>query len=73
MEQIMDVVKKKSYTCSLPSHKGVQCGPGSSIRYYYDSQNQECVSFQYNGCDGNSNNFPNVSFFKIINNNFFFF
>uniref|UniRef100_A0A0K0E3E6 Kunitz/Bovine pancreatic trypsin inhibitor domain protein n=1 Tax=Strongyloides stercoralis TaxID=6248 RepID=A0A0K0E3E6_STRER len=52
--------EKKSYTCSLPSHKGVQCGPGSSIRYYYDSQNQECVSFQYNGCDGNSNNFPNL-------------
>uniref|UniRef100_A0A913HEF1 BPTI/Kunitz inhibitor domain-containing protein n=1 Tax=Strongyloides stercoralis TaxID=6248 RepID=A0A913HEF1_STRER len=47
----------KAYTCSLPSHKGVQCGSGSSYRYYYDSQNQECASFKYNGCDGNSNNF----------------
>ncbi|VDM45373.1 unnamed protein product [Toxocara canis] len=47
----------KAYTCTLSSNKGVTCGSGSSYRYYYNSQTQECESFQYNGCDGNSNNF----------------
>uniref|UniRef100_A0A1I7SU90 Kunitz/Bovine pancreatic trypsin inhibitor domain protein n=1 Tax=Bursaphelenchus xylophilus TaxID=6326 RepID=A0A1I7SU90_BURXY len=47
----------KAYTCSLSANKGVTCGSGSSYRYFYNSQTQECESFQYNGCDGNSNNF----------------
>ncbi|CAJ0941855.1 unnamed protein product, partial [Mesorhabditis belari] len=47
----------KAYTCTLSPHKGVTCGSGSSYRYYYNAQTQECESFQYNGCDGNSNNF----------------
>uniref|UniRef100_A0A915CB21 BPTI/Kunitz inhibitor domain-containing protein n=4 Tax=Parascaris univalens TaxID=6257 RepID=A0A915CB21_PARUN len=47
----------KAYTCTLSSNKGVTCGSGSSYRYYYNSQTQECESFQYSGCDGNSNNF----------------
>ncbi|KAL3103012.1 hypothetical protein niasHT_026460 [Heterodera trifolii] len=47
----------KAFTCSLSSNKGVTCGSGSSYRYFYNSQSQECESFQYNGCDGNSNNF----------------
>uniref|UniRef100_A0A914C9V7 BPTI/Kunitz inhibitor domain-containing protein n=1 Tax=Acrobeloides nanus TaxID=290746 RepID=A0A914C9V7_9BILA len=47
----------KAYTCSLSANKGVTCGSGSSYRYFYNSQSQECESFQYNGCDGNSNNF----------------
>ncbi|KAK6732185.1 hypothetical protein RB195_016518 [Necator americanus] len=47
----------KAYTCTLSPHKGVTCGSGSSYRYFYNSQTQECESFQYNGCDGNSNNF----------------
>lgn len=47
----------KAYTCTLSPHKGVTCGSGSSYRYFYNSQTQECESYQYNGCDGNSNNF----------------
>ena len=46
-----------AFTCSLSANKGVTCGSGSSYRYFYNSQSQECESFQYNGCDGNSNNF----------------
>src|SRR6185437_10343101 len=46
-----------AYTCSLSANKGVTCGSSSSYRYFYNSQSQECESFQYNGCDGNSNNF----------------
>ncbi|KAI6212235.1 hypothetical protein M3Y99_01843500 [Aphelenchoides fujianensis] len=40
-----------AYTCSLSANKGVTCGSGSSYRYFYNSQTQECESFQYNGCD----------------------
>ncbi|KAI1724653.1 kunitz/Bovine pancreatic trypsin inhibitor domain-containing protein [Ditylenchus destructor] len=47
----------KAFTCSLSANKGVMCGSGSSHRFYYNSQTQECESYQYQGCDGNSNNF----------------
>uniref|UniRef100_A0A0N5AE10 Kunitz/Bovine pancreatic trypsin inhibitor domain protein n=1 Tax=Syphacia muris TaxID=451379 RepID=A0A0N5AE10_9BILA len=47
----------KAYTCSLNTDKGVQCGSGRSYRYYFNSNKQSCESFQYEGCDGNSNNF----------------
>lgn len=47
----------KSYTCSLTQDNGVQCGAGTTFKYYYNTQTQACDSFQYNGCDGNSNNF----------------
>lgn len=46
----------KTYTCTLSSNKGVTCGAGSSHRYYYNSQTQECESFLYNG---------KISFYKI--------
>ena len=48
-----------AFTCSLNADAGVQCGAGSTFKYYYNSQTQNCESFQYNGCDGNSNNFAN--------------
>ncbi|VDL87049.1 unnamed protein product [Nippostrongylus brasiliensis] len=38
---------------------GVQCGSGSTFRFFYNAQTQNCESFQYSGCDGNSNNFAN--------------
>ncbi|EJD73670.1 hypothetical protein LOAG_18918 [Loa loa] len=47
----------KDYTCLLPFNKGVTCDIGSSYRFFYNSQRQECESFLYNGCSGNSNNF----------------
>ncbi|CAI5444695.1 unnamed protein product [Caenorhabditis angaria] len=47
----------KAFTCSLNPDKGVQCGSGRSYRYYFNSNKQTCESFQYEGCDGNSNNF----------------
>ncbi|CAJ0580849.1 unnamed protein product, partial [Mesorhabditis spiculigera] len=47
----------KPYTCSLAADPGIQCGAGSTFKFYYNTQSQNCDSFQYNGCDGNSNNF----------------
>ncbi|PAV55962.1 hypothetical protein WR25_14492 isoform B [Diploscapter pachys] len=47
----------KTFTCSLSPNPGKTCGPGISFKYYYNSQTQECESFEYLGCDGNSNNF----------------
>ncbi|VDO90372.1 unnamed protein product, partial [Haemonchus placei] len=49
----------KAFTCSLNADPGVQCGAGSTFRYFYNAQTQNCETFQYNGCDGNSNNFAN--------------
>ncbi|VDP08184.1 unnamed protein product [Heligmosomoides polygyrus] len=46
-----------AFTCSLSADPGVQCGSGSTFRYFYNAQAQNCESFQYSGCDGNSNNF----------------
>ena len=48
-----------AFTCSLAANSGVTCGSGSTYRFFYNAQTQECDSFQYNGCDGNSNNFNN--------------
>ncbi|KAH7731228.1 protein T22F7.3 [Aphelenchoides avenae] len=50
----------KAYTCSLSPDKGVQCGSGRSFRYYFNSNKQTCETFQYEGCDGNANNFQSV-------------
>jgi hypothetical protein len=50
----------KPYTCSLSPDKGVQCGSGRSFRFYFNAHKQVCESFQYEGCDGNSNAFLSV-------------
>uniref|UniRef100_A0A914UKJ1 BPTI/Kunitz inhibitor domain-containing protein n=1 Tax=Plectus sambesii TaxID=2011161 RepID=A0A914UKJ1_9BILA len=47
----------KTYTCSLSSDGGSTCGSGVSYKYHYNAQTQQCDTFEYNGCDGNSNNF----------------
>uniref|UniRef100_A0A914UJW3 BPTI/Kunitz inhibitor domain-containing protein n=1 Tax=Plectus sambesii TaxID=2011161 RepID=A0A914UJW3_9BILA len=47
----------KAYTCSLSADSGVQCGAGSSYKYFYNAQTQQCESFEFHGCDGNSNSF----------------
>jgi hypothetical protein len=46
-----------AYTCSLSADSGVQCGAGSSYKYFYNAQTQQCESFEFHGCDGNSNSF----------------
>uniref|UniRef100_A0A914CMN3 BPTI/Kunitz inhibitor domain-containing protein n=1 Tax=Acrobeloides nanus TaxID=290746 RepID=A0A914CMN3_9BILA len=48
----------KAYTCSLNADHGIQCGAGTTFKYFYNTQTQNCESFQFFGCDGNSNNFP---------------
>ncbi|KAL4002748.1 Kunitz/Bovine pancreatic trypsin inhibitor domain family protein [Acanthocheilonema viteae] len=47
----------RAHACLLSVNKGVTCDAGSSYRYFYNSQTQECDNFLYNGCDGNANNF----------------
>lgn len=46
-----------AYTCSQPVDPGRSCGSSISLRWYYDAVSHTCRSFQYLGCDGNSNNF----------------
>uniref|UniRef100_A0A8R1E6X5 BPTI/Kunitz inhibitor domain-containing protein n=1 Tax=Caenorhabditis japonica TaxID=281687 RepID=A0A8R1E6X5_CAEJA len=38
----------KAFTCSLNPDAGIQCGAGSTFKYYYNPQTQNCESFQYN-------------------------
>ncbi|PIO65342.1 Kunitz/Bovine pancreatic trypsin inhibitor domain protein, partial [Teladorsagia circumcincta] len=46
-----------TFTCSLAADKGAKCGLGRGHRYFFNAAKQSCESFQYEGCDGNSNNF----------------
>ncbi|ESN96690.1 hypothetical protein HELRODRAFT_68139, partial [Helobdella robusta] len=45
-------------TCNLPS----EVGPCRDIqeRWYFDTQMQKCLPFQYGGCEGNANNFATM-------------
>ncbi|EFO25956.2 hypothetical protein LOAG_02526 [Loa loa] len=47
----------KRYVCRLPLDAG-PCAVNLK-RYYYDYTNKTCISFNYAGCSGNSNNFIN--------------
>jgi len=41
--------------CNLPKVTGT-CR-GSFRKYYFDSKTQQCLSFNYGGCEGNANRF----------------
>uniref|UniRef100_A0A0N4ZV39 BPTI/Kunitz inhibitor domain-containing protein n=1 Tax=Parastrongyloides trichosuri TaxID=131310 RepID=A0A0N4ZV39_PARTI len=58
--QVSGLCPTKTYTCSLNSDKGVQCGAGTSFKYFYNSNKNSCEAFQFLGCDGNSNNFQTL-------------
>ncbi|CAG9538681.1 unnamed protein product [Cercopithifilaria johnstoni] len=47
----------KRYVCRLSLDAG-PCAVNLK-RYYYDYTNKTCISFNYSGCSGNSNNFIN--------------
>lgn len=50
----------RHWTCSLGPDRGIQCGAGRSFRFFFDADKQACESFQYEGCDGNANNFQSL-------------
>ncbi|KAL3103132.1 hypothetical protein niasHS_002318 [Heterodera schachtii] len=50
----------RAWTCSLGSDRGTQCGAGRSFRFFFNAEKQNCESFQYEGCDGNANNFQSL-------------
>ncbi|XP_028158405.1 kunitz-type U19-barytoxin-Tl1a-like isoform X1 [Ostrinia furnacalis] len=47
------------YWCQLQPKMG-NCSQ-SMIRFYYDAQIDQCVTFTYTGCNGNKNNFATVT------------
>lgn len=50
--------KKKilAWTCTLNRQPGTSCVT-STVRWFFDPTSKSCQTFQYMGCDGNSNNF----------------
>ncbi|KAK0419890.1 hypothetical protein QR680_014389 [Steinernema hermaphroditum] len=49
----------RAFTCAQKADNGTLCDPGKSMRWYFDADAHICLTFEYGGCDGNSNNFPN--------------
>ncbi|KRY91934.1 Uncharacterized protein T4D_12695 [Trichinella pseudospiralis] len=53
-----------SIICSFDKDEGSFCNinqiNGSVIRYYFDFNTRSCQSFQFKGCEGNSNNFESL-------------
>lgn len=47
----------KNYVCSQPRDIGVRCSSTRITRYYFNVDTKTCQSFEYNGCEGNRNNF----------------
>uniref|UniRef100_A0A914GXV3 BPTI/Kunitz inhibitor domain-containing protein n=1 Tax=Globodera rostochiensis TaxID=31243 RepID=A0A914GXV3_GLORO len=50
----------RAWICSLGGDRGTQCGAGRSFRFFFNADKQSCESFQYEGCDGNGNNFQSL-------------
>ncbi|CAD6188190.1 unnamed protein product [Caenorhabditis auriculariae] len=50
---------KPSTVCTQPLVKGEDCGFESSTRWFFDSAAGLCRPFEFSGCGGNDNNFPN--------------
>ncbi|KRX17119.1 Protease inhibitor bitisilin-1 [Trichinella nelsoni] len=57
MEPTVDTVIT-AQLCSLSIDQGTCSNP--ETRYAYDRQARRCVSFTYNGCGGNLNNFSTM-------------
>ncbi|CAH1798170.1 unnamed protein product, partial [Owenia fusiformis] len=49
------------HRCTLPLDKGEPCNSTMLLRWYHNSETNKCEKFSYNGCYGNSNNFPSFN------------
>uniref|UniRef100_A0A8R1HMM1 BPTI/Kunitz inhibitor domain-containing protein n=1 Tax=Caenorhabditis japonica TaxID=281687 RepID=A0A8R1HMM1_CAEJA len=47
----------REYTCNQMFSPGTTCGPSTHQRWYYDAMQNKCNQFEYQGCNGNDNNF----------------
>uniref|UniRef100_A0A914W5J1 BPTI/Kunitz inhibitor domain-containing protein n=1 Tax=Plectus sambesii TaxID=2011161 RepID=A0A914W5J1_9BILA len=47
--------KDDTHVCFKSAEKG-RCS-GSQVRFYFDSNSQDCMEFVYSGCESNGNNF----------------
>uniref|UniRef100_A0A6G5A8H2 Putative bovine pancreatic trypsin inhibitor n=1 Tax=Rhipicephalus microplus TaxID=6941 RepID=A0A6G5A8H2_RHIMP len=52
--------------CLLPRESGKSCGNKKELAYYFDSANQTCTLFLYNGCGGNFNRFASLHECHVI-------
>ncbi|CAJ0593741.1 unnamed protein product [Cylicocyclus nassatus] len=47
----------KNFVCSQPRDVGVRCSSTRITRWYFNADTKTCQTFEYNGCEGNRNNF----------------
>ncbi|CAI2349776.1 unnamed protein product [Caenorhabditis sp. 36 PRJEB53466] len=47
----------REYTCHQTLSLGTTCGMSTLQRWYYDPMQNKCNQFEYQGCNGNDNNF----------------
>lgn len=47
----------KNFVCSQPRDVGVRCSSTRISRWYFNADSKTCQTFEYNGCEGNRNNF----------------
>ncbi|KAK0424287.1 hypothetical protein QR680_008593 [Steinernema hermaphroditum] len=47
----------KNFVCSQPRDVGVRCSSTRISRWYFNADTKTCQTFEYNGCEGNRNNF----------------
>ncbi len=48
------------YVCSQPRDTGVRCSSSTISRYFFNVDLKTCQRFEYNGCEGNRNNFATL-------------
>lgn len=62
-DNIHPITENYVQDCSAPKDAGVQCTrfaravPNLQYRWYWNQEKFSCLSFKYNGCGGNTNNF----------------
>uniref|UniRef100_A0A183BM22 Kunitz/Bovine pancreatic trypsin inhibitor domain protein n=1 Tax=Globodera pallida TaxID=36090 RepID=A0A183BM22_GLOPA len=47
----------KNFVCSQPKDQGVRCSSTRITRHSFNADTKTCQPFEYNGCEGNRNNF----------------
>jgi hypothetical protein len=62
-EKLMNHFIISAKYCQLemnPGKKEIGCTGNNTVRWYFDVKSEECLKFNYSGCEGNENNFDSL-------------